>query len=305
MEIMQLKYFKALALTENLQEAAEEMYVTASAISVSITKLENELEVSLFDRKGRNLRLNKYGRCLLGYVDMALSTLEEAAQACKALRTEENSTVTIAMVDPGFFMNMFTRFQNENPLITLVQVTLDAESSETINKSIGTDFIYSAVKLDDDSKWEGIMLYEDRPILAVPSGHWLANRTETSLHDLKEECFVLRPPKDNWQKFIDGILAKHDFTPKHQIECNYVVRPYLLRTNNRNVLFASLLVLRTPELNLYAQDTSVLYVKEFNNERYPLYFYWRKDQKMTPAMQVFYRFILDFADDIKAKLLHD
>ncbi len=52
MELTQLKYFQALAQYKNFTQTAKMIAVSQSALSRSIAKLEQELEVSLFDRHG-------------------------------------------------------------------------------------------------------------------------------------------------------------------------------------------------------------------------------------------------------------
>lgn len=55
MELKQLKYFVEVAKREHISEAALELNVAQSAISRHIHNLENELETSLFYRRGRNV----------------------------------------------------------------------------------------------------------------------------------------------------------------------------------------------------------------------------------------------------------
>ena len=55
MEIKQLKYFIEVAKRQHLSEAALELNIAQSAISRQIAHLENELQVTLFKREGRNI----------------------------------------------------------------------------------------------------------------------------------------------------------------------------------------------------------------------------------------------------------
>ena len=54
MDLTQLKYFQAVARTGNITRAAAELFVTQPNLSKSITRLEEELQVPLFEhRKGK------------------------------------------------------------------------------------------------------------------------------------------------------------------------------------------------------------------------------------------------------------
>ena len=61
MNLSQLYCFKILARSEHLTKAAEELNYSVPALSAIISRLENEVGVTLFDRVGRNIRLNEYG----------------------------------------------------------------------------------------------------------------------------------------------------------------------------------------------------------------------------------------------------
>lgn len=61
MEMFEIRYFIAAANSENLQEAARELSISAPAISRAISRLEEELDVQLFNRVGRNIELSPEG----------------------------------------------------------------------------------------------------------------------------------------------------------------------------------------------------------------------------------------------------
>lgn len=68
MNLRQLQYFKTIAELEHYTRAAEKLYVSQSNLSHSIQELEDELNVEFFVRKGRNIKLTKYGELFLPYV---------------------------------------------------------------------------------------------------------------------------------------------------------------------------------------------------------------------------------------------
>ena len=59
MELLQLKYFKCVAEASSLKTAAESLFISPPALSASISRLERELGVKLFDRTNRSITLNK------------------------------------------------------------------------------------------------------------------------------------------------------------------------------------------------------------------------------------------------------
>ena len=72
MKLLQLYYFKALAEREHLTATAAELYISPPSLSAAISRLETDLGVPLFDRVGRNIRLNDKGRQFYDHVKLAL-----------------------------------------------------------------------------------------------------------------------------------------------------------------------------------------------------------------------------------------
>jgi DNA-binding transcriptional LysR family regulator len=64
MEMNEVRYFLAVAKTENMHKASLDIGVSAGSLSKAISKLESELHVKLFTRVGRNIVLTEYGKFL-------------------------------------------------------------------------------------------------------------------------------------------------------------------------------------------------------------------------------------------------
>lgn len=62
MELLQLEYFLKVARSGNVSQTAAEINVAQSSVSRSIARLEESLGFPLFERVGRKIVLNEYGR---------------------------------------------------------------------------------------------------------------------------------------------------------------------------------------------------------------------------------------------------
>ena len=79
MEIQQLQYFKTLAKMEHMTRAAETLMISQPALSKSISNIEKELGVPLFNREGRSISLNRFGEHFLKSVNVILSEYEKVS----------------------------------------------------------------------------------------------------------------------------------------------------------------------------------------------------------------------------------
>lgn len=65
MDLLQLKYFQKVAQLKHLTQAANKLYISQPALSQTIARLEKDIGVPLFNRTGRQINLNEYGRVFL------------------------------------------------------------------------------------------------------------------------------------------------------------------------------------------------------------------------------------------------
>ena len=76
-DLLQLRYFQAVARHQHVSRAAAELHVAQPALSRAIARLEAELGVPLFDRRGRRVRLNRFGAMFLARAERALGELDQ------------------------------------------------------------------------------------------------------------------------------------------------------------------------------------------------------------------------------------
>ena len=79
MEIFELRYFLGVAKNENIHRASEELNVSPGSLSKAVSRLEDELGVSLFYRQGRGIKLTPEGFALKKRAAIIVQ-LEEAAK---------------------------------------------------------------------------------------------------------------------------------------------------------------------------------------------------------------------------------
>ena len=122
MNLPQLYYFRKLAEVQHYTEAAKALYITQPSLSDSIASLEKELGVSLFQKKGRNIQLTKYGEEFYQYVSESLSILEHGISLIKEKSGHISGTIDIGCILTllgDFLPEALDLYQEKNPLATL------------------------------------------------------------------------------------------------------------------------------------------------------------------------------------------
>ena len=96
LDLANLSAFIAIAETGSFSGAAERLFLTQPAISKRIAGLEQQLDVRLFDRLGREVTLTEAGRALLPRAYQILNVLDDTRRALTNLSGEVSGRLTLA-----------------------------------------------------------------------------------------------------------------------------------------------------------------------------------------------------------------
>lgn len=99
MNLQQLHYFQKIAECQQYTLAAQELHVTQATLSYAILNLERELNVKLFDRKGKSVLLTECGKAYLSCVRDALQALDRGEQMVKNLSTPAKSRIRLSYLE--------------------------------------------------------------------------------------------------------------------------------------------------------------------------------------------------------------
>lgn len=103
MDYPSLRAFVTVARTGNLTRAAERLHLTQPALSLQVKKLQEALDVVLFERTPRGMRLTEAGRKLLPAAERALGAVTEFTAAATGLKGQVTGRLRLGtIVDPEF-----------------------------------------------------------------------------------------------------------------------------------------------------------------------------------------------------------
>ena len=126
MEFSQLNYFRTVARTGNISQAARELFVTQPNLSRSIARLEGELGVPLFEHRKGKVVLNEYGRIFLSGVENAFGELNTCIQTVQRLYENNQNILSLGCSIDGFLPDILQPFSRAHPEIGIRQYQGDA-----------------------------------------------------------------------------------------------------------------------------------------------------------------------------------
>ncbi|GMK37399.1 LysR family transcriptional regulator [Paenibacillus sp. CCS19] len=217
MELLQLQYFITVARLEHVTEAARTLHVTQSSLSKTIQRLEEDLGAPLFDRTGRNLRLNELGTRFLRRAERAMLEIEQGRLEIKDLTSPENRTLELAVTTASTLPAILREFRKQLPEIQFHVQMLATEEMVTLLRRGEVDFCLCSPPIQgEDIECQIVCI--DPIVVAVPAGHHLANRTSIALDELKDEWFIGVKKGYGTRDFVDEVCRTVGFEPHYIFE---------------------------------------------------------------------------------------
>lgn len=188
MELLHLKYFLTVARTEHMTNAANELRISQPSLSKIIHNLEKELDVKLFDRKGKSIILNDAGKYFYEKVDEAMTILDNSLCEIKGVESiEKNRKIKfLSLTASSIVTDILIEFKSAHPNIPL-------ELTQSLSNT-NTDFskydlcLYSTNITDTNPN--SICLLEEEILLGVSTKHPLSQKNSIYLSEAKNENFI-------------------------------------------------------------------------------------------------------------------
>jgi len=205
MTITQLKYLLSVAEHRNFTQAAEHCFVTQPTLSMQIQKLEDELDLQIFDRSKKPIEVTRVGALILEQakhiVDEA-SRINDIVDQQKGFIGGDFTLGIIPTVMPTLLPLFLKTFNKKYPKVHLI---IKEENTQTIIKHLNEgklDAAIAATPLEDEHLVERPLYYE--PFVAyLNHDNSLLHKKEITAEDLDDQHILLL--KDG-HCFRDGIL---------------------------------------------------------------------------------------------------
>ena len=219
MDLLQLKYFQVVARLEHMTRASEELHISQPSLSKMISRLEKHLGVPLFDRHGKQIRLNRFGQAFLQRVNRIFAELEEGQYELNDMKGLERGQVFLAASTGRLLPELLSAFLKLHPNITIK--LLQGTSQDCINLlDRGEVDLAITHPLILEPRLNSVGLLEENMFLAVPPGHRLARQKTAWLRDVAEDTFIsLTKTYELTQTTLD-MCRDSGFQPNIAFECN-------------------------------------------------------------------------------------
>jgi len=205
MTITQLQYVLAIAEHKNFTKAAEKCFVTQPTLSTQIQKLEEELDVLIFDRSKKPIELTDVGRKIVLQAKNIVNEsdrIQDIVDQQKGFIGGDFKIGIIPTIMPTLLPMFLKAFIKKYPKVNL---KIEELTTEDIIKKINEGHLDAAIvstPLENESIKERVLFYE--PFVGyIPSNHRLSSKKKIEVSDLEIDDMLLL---EDGHCFRDGVI---------------------------------------------------------------------------------------------------
>ena len=224
MDLYEIEYFLAIVKTLNISRAAEQVFISQSALSQFLVKLEASLGVRLFNRVGRRLELTEAGEIYYKSALEIKECKERTLRSISKLAERDSQSLTVGITGSrslNYVLGLIPLMKQKYPSFQINYIQNDVSQHTEDIRHRKIDCAFGAINYVNDVHIE---LLKDDPIgCFVSSQNRLFSETkdyELTIADLKRENFVLLSKGNALRQICDQYFKEHGISPSIYIECS-------------------------------------------------------------------------------------
>ena len=209
----QLKYFVAAAENQSFSKAAEQFYISQTAVTQQIKLLEEMLGCTLFNRNTRPVTLTPSGKVFLIEAKAILERMNRAADRVHDAATGLIGTLRVGYVcgyersNLSVLMRHFHQ-KNSNVLITFYRCSTDVLAAGLMHHEYDIIFTWDSTNLKKQPDIAYKTVEKARLVVALYPGHPFAQRNQLSRWELRGENILYMSPDASNDSYGDSLFMR-------------------------------------------------------------------------------------------------
>lgn len=205
--IDEIKRFVLVAKEKQITKVAAELFITQSALSQSIQRLEKELDVQLLENKGKNIEITPEGE-VVALIGMKILDLWKKLHDKEALDVPQQTHVVGMFDQAALVMGDFFR---NHPAVQNTHIELVIEASSQLLSKLQIGLVDIAICVTDPQK--ELSGYKNLTCIAEFTEELIPVSAEKLYTPLAKTPFILYNKESNTRKQIDTVFAKAGIAP--------------------------------------------------------------------------------------------
>jgi DNA-binding transcriptional LysR family regulator len=210
--LVNLEYVDAIARSGSIRRAAESLSITPSALNRRLIAIEDELEVQIFERLPRGVRLNAAGEILIQHIRAQMSDFERVRSQIADLSGVRRGHVSIACSQallPFFLPEQIERYRADSPAVQFQVLPRDRTAAEAALSDFSADLalVFEPVSMSD---FQAIIIVRQNIRAVMAQTHPLARKDVLRLRDCLHYPLALPTKPYGVRSIFDRAMARSD-----------------------------------------------------------------------------------------------
>ena len=208
MELYQLRTFVTVAETGNLTQAAERLFTSQPAISAHVKALEEELEIKLFKRTPKGMRLTEHGDALRNKALIVLNASKDLKLKARTLQGELTGQARIGLNADAEYLRLARWHNVLMSQYPSLKIQLTQSTSVELLKKVSTSSLDGSFYSGDNAFDElaSINLCTTNAVIAA-SPKWEDQLINASVEDLAKLPWIYPEPLCIYHKVLTSLFA--------------------------------------------------------------------------------------------------
>ena len=212
MELQQLHYFITMAEYQHMTKAANKLMITQPSLSTTLSRLESEFGLPLFDRQGRNIILNDCGRIVLEHAKNIFREIDNIQTELESYQKTKKNTITIGSVDSIYVKYWLPFFLKKYPDIFVHHYIGSCADLESHLKDGTIDFAVTDM-ISNSTDFSAQFLGHDEYIILSPANNPIPHDAPQDFSKFKTQPFICSPKIKDILRPIDILSGASKFEP--------------------------------------------------------------------------------------------
>jgi len=281
MDAKHLTFFRRTAELENMTKAAEELMVSQPFLSRVIAELEKELGVELFDRIGRGIALNAYGKVFYKRATNIFNEVEDAKKELQDIQNSHQILLTIVTNVSLYMPGLLKTLAQSQLGLKIRQLSAKKHNMLNMLKNGEADFAICCPPLEENGEFITVPLRFEPGVIIYPEGHWLSKYSEISFQQIADETFIGVVKGYGTREPLDLFFKELGLTSKISLETNDTSSVFRYVSSGLGIALMPLSqVLREPVFKDH-------YVSLSNKAGADIALTWRRNQYISESGRLF------------------
>jgi len=245
MELPQVEAFLEAARAGSFRSAAKNLNLTQPSLSSRIHALEAELNVPLFHRMGRGVRLTEMGKAFLPFAERAVDALGQGRDAVVAASHAAGGVLNIASartIGTYTLPGILEQFRASYPDIAVHIRT--GRSSDVLQMVLSEEAHFGLSRALNNPDILTIHLYDEEVVLVTHPDHPFAKKGKASINEVAREPLILYDPGSTYFLLIYEVCREAGIVPKVEMNLDSIEATKQMVALNLGVSFLPMSAIR-------------------------------------------------------------